>query len=99
MCTDITDLVTKNDSSFTYTLPNGYNFPSNSGFKIAIFRSPPDLEWMGDMLTEEARTTARWAYVNATFLARTSDKAPLATMCSLYPCLQTYKVAVVGGQL
>lgn len=53
---------------------------------------------MGDMLTAEARTKARWAYVNATFLAQTSDLASLATMCSLYPCLQTYKVAISGNQ-
>lgn len=32
MCTDITNLVTKNGSSLT--LPNGYNFSSNSGQKI-----------------------------------------------------------------
>jgi hypothetical protein len=59
-----------------------------------------DLNWMGGLLGAKARTAARWAYINATFLAtEVRNATSVGSMCSLYPCMRTYVSTVTDNVL
>ena len=55
---------------------------------------------MGHLLVPEARAAARWAYINATYLATNLQEVDtLASVCSLYPCMRTYTSSVANNLL
>ncbi|KAG9187556.1 hypothetical protein G6011_05427 [Alternaria panax] len=112
-CVDVVSLVSAEESTTTttkdilYALPNGLNFTydrSQIDSKVAEIWPTEDLDWMEGLFTPELKAASRWAYINATFMARArgsiEDDANLtAIMCSLYPCLRTYTVSVTNNQL
>jgi hypothetical protein len=101
MCTDVTSLVTMQYNKTTVNtlnrLPNGFNTTSDT-WTGAIMRPTSDLNWMGNLLTDDGRAKSRWAYVNATFLSYWRNNT-VASVCSLYPCVRTYNTMIRDNQL
>jgi hypothetical protein len=101
VCTDVTSLVTiQKNKTTTYIvnrLPNGFNTTSGT-WNAATLKPSPNLNWMGNLLTDDGRAKSRWAYVNATFLSYWNNKT-VASVCSLYPCVRTYNTMIRDSQL
>lgn len=101
LCTDVVPLLATTTNVTTgfeqSVLPNGFNLTFER-YVFAKIRSTPDLVWMGDLLTDDARAKSRWAYINATYIASRQDGIA-ASVCSLYPCLRTYNTTIKDNQL
>lgn len=98
-CINATSLVTYVGN--TKMLPNnmsvGISVNASNVYRVEL-RSSSTLDWMGELLTEEAQTYARWAYINATLLVD-GVQGESATVCSLYPCLRTYNTTFIKNDL
>ncbi|KAK8076475.1 hypothetical protein PG994_003747 [Apiospora phragmitis] len=84
-------------------IPEEYGVFGSSTTVEAVIKGTHDLAWLGDLFTPELREISRWAYVNATFLAKgqspTTAKDKVAAVCCLYPCLRTYNASIDNNRL
>lgn len=99
-CTDLSSLISNLNSTAPH-LPNDVRLGlvnASNGTVVLEVRPSPNLDWMNELLTEETKTYARWAYTNVTLLSRGLD-GYFAAACSLYPCLRTYNTSYINNEL
>ncbi len=107
-CEDISSLISTtytnqtkytNHSTVSFTLPNSFSVSYDGVSKSALMKTTSDLDWIGDKINPDFRSSSRWAYANVTFLSALSMNKSNAAVCTLYSCLRTYISSVTNNEL